>query len=260
MHMTTLCQDIINQKYKIKGCGVIYLIYKYTNKINGKVYIGQTHTTLEQRAQSNGHNYISSPKFYKAIQKYGWENFIPTIIETVETQDKANECEMLYIAIYRNVEDEFGYNISLGGQSGAITKDVKKKISEKAKERYKDKSKNPMFGRRHSDESKVKMSNAHTGEKNPMYGKTWTETQRLFSGTKGKKLNLTEAQRDILRNNARKLGKEVGLRPVRCIEDNLTFESITSAANVYSVTKSTLTGHLKGRQLSCANKHFEYLD
>lgn len=238
----------------------MHSIYMYTNTVNGKVYIGQTKTSLEQRAQKDGKNYRESPKFYNAIMKYGWDAFIPTIIDTAETQDEANELEIFYISKYMSTEDEFGYNVLSGGFCGSHSAESRAKISEKAKERYKDKTKNPMYGKHQSVEMRKKLSESRKGELNPLYGSVWTDTQRLRCGTKGKKLNLSEDRRDELRNRARELGRTTGLRPVECIEDGVEFDSINSAAIAYGVTKSTLNGHLKGRQKSCAGKHFRYLD
>lgn len=235
----------------------MYTIYKYTNQIDGKVYIGQTSQTLTQRAQSNGHNYIQCPRFYDAIRKYGWDAFIPEIIDTAETQEDANSLEEYYIAMFNSTDRKYGYNILAGG---GMTLEAREKLAAKAIERYKDKTKNPMYGSRHSKETLNMMSRCKVGEKNPMYGTKWNETQRANCGTKGKKLNLSDGRREIMRQNMIKIGKETGLRPVRCIEDNVKFDSITHAAEAYGVKKSTLNGHLKGRQLSCAGKHFEYLD
>lgn len=254
--MTILCQDIIKimRRYKL------YSIYKYTNVNNGKVYIGQTRNTLKERAQFEGRNYRESPKFYNAILKYGWSSFIPEILATAETPEEANALEIQYIEKYSSTDDQFGYNISPGGACSNMSDETREKISLKAKERYKDKTKNPMYGRHHSEEMKTRLSERRKGSLNPFFGKTWTDTQRQKCGTKGKKLNITEEHREILRNRARHLGATNGLRPVECIEDNLQFDSIVSAANAYGVAKSTLAGHLKGRQLSCAGKHFKYLD
>ena len=52
-----------------------YKLYVYTNKVNGKKYVGQTCKTLKRRAGKNGSGYYTCPIFSKAIQKYGWENF-----------------------------------------------------------------------------------------------------------------------------------------------------------------------------------------
>ena len=52
-----------------------YCVYQHTNKINGKIYIGITCQKPEKRWGSQGRKYEECPYFWKAIQKYGWENF-----------------------------------------------------------------------------------------------------------------------------------------------------------------------------------------
>lgn len=237
----------------------MFLIYKYTNSANGKIYIGQTSLTLEERAQSNGGNYKQCPRFYNAIKEYGWNSFIPEILEEVETQKEAYEKEVYYIKLYNSTDENIGYNVETGGKCGATSNHSRNIISEKAKERYTDKTANPMYGRKHSQSSLDKMRETKLGENNPMYGRTWTEKQRMCCGTKGKTLNLSDEHREEMREHARKLGLEVGLKSVRCIEDDLIFPSITKAAAAYGVAVSTLSGHLHNRQPSCAGKHFEFI-
>ena len=68
-----------------------YTIYMHKNKINGKVYIGITSQIPTQRWGVNGKNYRSSPHFYSAIQKYGWDNFEHNILlESLPRKDKNN--------------------------------------------------------------------------------------------------------------------------------------------------------------------------
>lgn len=94
-------------------------IYKITNKINGKVYIGQTIQSLKDRF--NRHcsdykdNHFNMP-IKQAILKYGKENFAIELIEEVE-QDKLNEREVYWISIYDSYNK--GYNCTKGGQNGA---------------------------------------------------------------------------------------------------------------------------------------------
>lgn len=91
-----------------------YKIYMHKNKINGKIYIGQTKQNLNKRFM-NGDGYKKSPKFYKAIQKYGWDNFEHIILESNLTHDEANEKEIYYIEKYDSCNRDKGYNISFGG-------------------------------------------------------------------------------------------------------------------------------------------------
>ena len=66
-----------------------YTIYIHKNKINNKVYIGQTSQNPKKR-WDNGRGYQSSPKFYNAILKYGWDNFEHIILYTNLTLEQAN--------------------------------------------------------------------------------------------------------------------------------------------------------------------------
>ena len=92
-----------------------YKIYMYTNRINGKVYVGQTRRTLKLRAGSNGAMYRPCTVFYRAIVKYGWENFEPTILAGGLSKEEANELEKYYISKYDSCNHDCGYNISNGG-------------------------------------------------------------------------------------------------------------------------------------------------
>ncbi|RFZ78234.1 hypothetical protein DS742_14040 [Lacrimispora amygdalina] len=93
-----------------------YKIYKHTNTINGKVYVGQTYTSLRARFGKNGVGYRGCKLFYKAIQKYGWDNFSHEILEdNIHTQEIANDREKFYIKQYKSTNSEFGYNLTNGG-------------------------------------------------------------------------------------------------------------------------------------------------
>lgn len=94
-----------------------WIIYQHINKINGKRYIGQT-SQNEERRWRHGDGYVDSPKFYRAIQKYGWDNFSHEIIEIGESQQWANERERYWISYYDTFNnDEKGYNMTPGGEN-----------------------------------------------------------------------------------------------------------------------------------------------
>ena len=91
-----------------------YLIYKHTNKLNGKSYIGLTKRTTKARWGKNGAYYKQCSKFWNAIQKYGWEAFDHDIlVENIHTLAEANDLECYYINFYDTIRN--GYNISKGG-------------------------------------------------------------------------------------------------------------------------------------------------
>ena len=94
----------------------MYCIYKHTNKINGKCYIGQTKKRPKIRWGKNGYNYKYCSHFYSAIQKYGWSNFNHEILEKdIPTLELANEREQYWIKYFNSFYQ--GYNSTLGGNS-----------------------------------------------------------------------------------------------------------------------------------------------
>lgn len=93
----------------------MYTVYKHTNKLNGKVYIGITKQAVARRWQ-NGHGYDRA-HFGNAIKKYGWDSFEHEIMFSGLTKQAACEMEQFLIIKYKSNENNFGYNILEGGQT-----------------------------------------------------------------------------------------------------------------------------------------------
>lgn len=87
------------------------IIYKITNKVNGKSYIGQTRYTLEFRWRQHLHK-KDNTYFHNAIRKYGAENFSLEVLEECPYFN-LNEREIFYIAKYDSFNS--GYNLTIGG-------------------------------------------------------------------------------------------------------------------------------------------------
>lgn len=109
-------------------------IYKITNIINEKVYIGQTTRDLNKRfiAHKNSPNFKHTENFplARAIKKYGWENFTTELIDTADCLDELNQKELFYIKKFNSlVEGGWGYNLKGGGDSiGSHSAQTKEKI------------------------------------------------------------------------------------------------------------------------------------
>lgn len=144
-----------------------YSVYKHTTP-SGKVYIGITGNDPKKR-WLNGRGYARNEHFWKAIQKYGWENITHEIVAENLTKEQACEAEKFFIALFRSYDQTHGYNMTLGGETGAIhTVESRKKLSaSKMGKRYN-------IGVPFTEERKRHLSENHAdvrGEKNPRYGK-----------------------------------------------------------------------------------------
>ena len=96
-------------------------IYKITNKINNKIYIGKTSSTIKKRWQEHCNDSekrgAESRPLYSAMNKYGINNFIIEQIEEVNTDEEACEKEKYWIEFYGSFK--YGYNATKGGDGKA---------------------------------------------------------------------------------------------------------------------------------------------
>ena len=146
------------------------IIYRVTNKINGKMYIGQTVKSLSKRIHSHINIALSGGDniyFHKAIKKYGKENFTWSTIAECNSLEELNIAEIEMIKKYNTFSN--GYNLTKGGEGNVgfrHKEETKRKIgnANKGKSRHKGK-KHPMYGKYHTEESKEKMSRSHKGKK-----------------------------------------------------------------------------------------------
>lgn len=108
-----------------------YFVYAHVNKINRKVYVGISYNPV-LRWGKNGRLYKGS-LLWKAIKKYGWDNFDHIILESDVTIKQAQALERVYI-ISLNAKVPNGYNLTDGGegtQGYRMSEETKKRIGEK---------------------------------------------------------------------------------------------------------------------------------
>lgn len=103
------------------------IIYKITNLINGKWYIGQDSRNLP--------SYLGGGILLKkAIKKYGRRNFNKEILEFLplnSTKENLNKAEIFWIEKTNAVSDPMSYNISIGGSNACSNTETKNKIAKK---------------------------------------------------------------------------------------------------------------------------------
>lgn len=243
-----------------------YCVYKYTNVVNGKIYVGLTGTSLTKRA-GNGEHYKGCNHFYEAIKKYGWDAFTPEILEDGLTLEEANQREQYYIATLHSDDHDIGYNINPGGACGPVTEQTKRLISEKAKERLCDPKNNPMYGKHISEEAKRAIARGgrlRTGANNPRYHIQYTEEMRKRASDIMYRMQEEEPDKfqrivDAARRAA--IGNKRRAKRVRCIDTGEEWESCTAAANSIGVSVGSLCSHINGRRAkTCRGRRYEYVD
>lgn len=192
----------------------MYIIYKITNKVNNKVYIGLTRRTFKKRWymhvwEANNRNTRSN--FHNAIKKYDKDIWISEIVCCCINKQHAEEMECHFIK--ENDSYKNGYNMTEGGNAfgGLVgkfngmygrthTQKVKNKLARAAKKRFKGKSYNELYGTERADELKQKrgvqsikrkQNRPFGGAKNPNFdtkiytfehinGNRFTGTQSVF--------------------------------------------------------------------------------
>lgn len=158
-------------------------IYKTTNLINNKIYIGQE--------KGNSEKYLGSGKILKlSVNKYGFENFKKEILQECTNLEELNKAEIYWIN-NSNCLHPFGYNICKGNFGGdnftnnPNKENIRKKISEK--------SHGWIFcnwsGRTHSEISKEKMSKSKKGKSSREKG--WNHTNETKQKLSEKTLNIS---------------------------------------------------------------------
>ncbi len=148
------------------------IIYKITNKINGKIYIGQTINTVDTRFSQ--HCRQKSSVLSKAINKYGKTNFIIEVLEIVQTRDELDYLERYYIKYYNSISP-FGYNLEGGG---SLKKEISLETRKKQSLSHLGKSA-PWNSYKRSPETLRKMSECNLGR--PGY---WTGKKRPLTNSK----------------------------------------------------------------------------
>lgn len=110
-----------------------YIIYRITNLINGKIYIGLTSQKFTTRMSQHKTNALTKKinhPLYNSIRKIGMDNFKMEIIEKCKNEDEMIEREIYYINLYNTTNINVGYNIQSGGTTTNHSNVTKNKILE----------------------------------------------------------------------------------------------------------------------------------
>ena len=204
-----------------------YCVYVHTNKVNGKKYIGITCRNPEVRWQ-NGQGYKRQPKFYAAIQKYGWDGFAHEILFDGLTLQEANDKEREMIELYDSMNN--GYNLTEGGEGASglhHTKESRVKMSQSRK------------GREMDEAWRKKLGDSHRGVPSKLRGSTLSDEHKHKIGEGLKEYYKLHPEETKDRKRHKFEGKQV-------ICDGKLFDDIKSCAEFYSVDIYTMCRWLSG--------------
>lgn len=153
------------------------IIYKITNQINGKIYIGQTINTLEKRFNRHKQDALSGrldTHFARALREYGVDNFIAEVIENVNSQEELNIREHYWINYYNSCKE--GYN-----ETNSILKSGGNTYQSKTTEEMeiiKAKIRETKIGGKNPASKKVKCKNIKTNQE--LHFNSLSEMQQYF--------------------------------------------------------------------------------
>lgn len=204
-----------------------YFVYKHTTP-NGKVYIGITSVEPKRRWQS-GWGYRTQ-LFYRAIQKYGWENIEHEVLYSGLSKAEAEQKEIELITAYRSNQKEYGYNVDNGGNSVGKLSDATK---EKLRENH--------TGIKRTTETKEKLRHTHL---------------KLWNSEEYRRNRATAYQMRREKNGyaAYKPGK-----PVVCVETNQTFARIKDASESMGICDECIRKCCNGLRRTAGGFHWEFV-
>lgn len=176
------------------------IIYLALNKVNNKVYVGQTINPLNLRKKSHlNPSDKNTYHFANAVRKYGKDKFEWYIILECSDIDELNYWEIFFIKLFKATNRKYGYNMMAGGDNRIKPKEVCEKISIGRKGKpawnkgkhyklYNDEQKEVFramsTGRKHTQEAKDRISESKIGKKrDPETIKKIVKNRRSYKGT-----------------------------------------------------------------------------
>ena len=249
------------------------IIYKITNRINGKVYIGQTIVPLQRRwVQHCSHSKHHCTSLHNAIKKYGKENFTVEQIDVATTRDELDSKEVFWIQFYDSMNRDKGYNLHGGGhRNHTVSNETREKISKAntgkvRSDEFRRNAAESSRGRKHSEETKAKLSELHKGKKLSEEHKL-----KLSEAHKGKKLseehirNMSEGLKRAYSTGQRRRisgGDCKSARKVQCVETGEIFDAISIAAKAKCVAQNRISMVCKGSygRKTAGGYHWRYAE
>lgn len=231
----------------MKSSNPLFYIYKITNLINGKIYIGKTYSIRIRWSahKSDARCYTPTTHLYRAMNKYGFKNFKIEELATFNTEKECLLAETAYIKKYHSNDRNIGYNLTEGGEGSSgykHTEETKKLMGAIKKITFVGEN-NPFFGKTHTPETRKKMSVAASkriGNKNPFYGKKHSEKSKQLMSNNQKGKSASISSEDIKDIKYKKKTLKMTYKEI-AVQYGMHWKTISKAARgngAYEVKKS----------------------
>ena len=167
----------------------MYIIYKITNILDNKIYIGQTTESLQKRFSRHcGYQLNDGTHLHNAMKKYGITNFYIEQIDSAINQEELDEKEIYWIRFYNSCDENIGYNIkNTKGKCGGDTLSKNPNLS-----KIKEKISESKLGGKNPNSRKVKAINIKSNE------------ERIFDSFSECQRELNIPRHDIIGRRCRK--------------------------------------------------------
>lgn len=240
-------------------------IYKITNKINGKVYIGQTMRNIKERFNEY-QSLKTNPYLKKSFNKHGIDNFSFEVIHETKNLSELNDLEILYIKQFDSTNRGKGYNLDAGGRNASPSQETLAKMSaaHKGRKQTADWTEKRIakagsadakkYGSPKTEEEKLAMSEKGKGENAYWFGKKRDPEMvaRMAATKTGVKMN-PDAKRELLLRQ----GKQVEMTDTT---GKVTiFESQTAASEATGISVNSISSYCKGKFKNGKGLLFRYV-
>ena len=230
------------------------IVYCYTNKETGEKYVGQTIGSLRRRHYGHIRKPLEDLQYVDEIMReIGEDKFTLEILYRGEVQEELWAMEKFFIRELNTLRPN-GYNISDGGRYGNTlagkTEEEKAEIAARVgaslRERYKTVP-HHWKGSKHTEETKDKMSESSIGEKNPMFGCKHSEETRAKQGANRGKV-MSEEQRKKISESGKGKGvpEKVVQLDINTIEPLKVWPSGSEASRVTGIHKTCILKVCRG--------------
>ena len=206
-------------------------IYKIVNKVNGKLYVGQTIYDLEKRFREHKHASLTKKTYlYNAINKYGFENFTIDEIDKASSLEELNNKEIYWINKLNTLMPN-GYNMVKGG--------------------------NGVKGYKHTKKTKLLLKNKSKGNTNAKgkHNISLSSKDKMIKAHKGKQSKFKNKHHTLEAKNKISIKH---CKPVMCIETNKIYSSSLEASKELNITNH-IGNCCNGKRKTCNGFHFKWV-